>query len=221
MPVSLPAEQPSRTRPPPPGARPAYRECVALRSSAGRLEAASRSAKDIRRQSLPVGLHLQHVRERVRNILAGEGPLPRQHFVEHRPKRPESARLSTGGPLPAPAIMYAAVPRIMPAYVIAGVVIVGDCDTLGDEPAAGSIAFANPKSSTFTVPSGADFDVGGLQVAMNDALLVCGFKRFGNLLRDRQCVVEGNGSAPDALRQILALDQFHHQGGTPPDSSRP
>jgi len=41
--------------------------------------------------------------------------------------------------------MYAAVPRIMPACVIAGVVIVGDIDMLGDEPAAGSIAFANPK----------------------------------------------------------------------------
>ena len=34
----------------------------------------------------------------------------------------------------------------------AGVVIVGDCDTFV-RPPAGSIAFANPKSSTFTVPS--------------------------------------------------------------------
>ena len=49
--------------------------------------------------------------------------------------------------------MYAAVPRIIPACVIAGVVIVGDCDTLGDATPVGSIAFANPKSSTFTVPS--------------------------------------------------------------------
>ena len=49
--------------------------------------------------------------------------------------------------------MYAAVPRIIPACVIAGVVIVGDIDRLADEPAAGTIAFARPKSSTFTVPS--------------------------------------------------------------------
>ena len=41
----------------------------------------------------------------------------------------------------------------MPACVIAGVVMVGDCETFGDE-AVGSIAFANPKSNTFTVPSG-------------------------------------------------------------------
>ena len=37
--------------------------------------------------------------------------------------------------------------------VMAGVVMVGDIDVLGEEPAAGSIAFARPKSSTFTVPS--------------------------------------------------------------------
>ncbi len=37
---------------------------------------------------------------------------------------------------------------------MAGVVIVGDIDMFGDELAAGSIAFAKPKSSTFTVPSG-------------------------------------------------------------------
>jgi hypothetical protein len=46
------------------------------------------------------------------------------------------------------------VPRIIPACVMAGVVIVGDIDTLDDEPTEGSIALANPKSSTFTVPSG-------------------------------------------------------------------
>jgi hypothetical protein len=49
--------------------------------------------------------------------------------------------------------MYAAVPKIIPAWVIAGVVIVGDSDALGDELPAGSMAFARPKSSTLTVPS--------------------------------------------------------------------
>jgi hypothetical protein len=50
--------------------------------------------------------------------------------------------------------MYAAVPRIIPIPVImAGVVIVGDCDTSSDVPLAASVAFANPKSSTLTLPS--------------------------------------------------------------------
>jgi hypothetical protein len=49
--------------------------------------------------------------------------------------------------------MYAAVPRIIPDVRHRGAVIVGDIDMSGDQPAAGSIAFASPKSSTFTVPS--------------------------------------------------------------------
>ena len=45
------------------------------------------------------------------------------------------------------------MPRIIPACVIAGVVSVGDVETLADIPPEGSIAFASPKSSTLTVPS--------------------------------------------------------------------
>ena len=47
--------------------------------------------------------------------------------------------------------MYAAVPRITPARVIAGDVMVGDIDWLGDTSRIGSIALARPKSRTFTV----------------------------------------------------------------------
>ena len=124
-----------------------------------------------------------------------------------------SARLSTVFPRACSGLMYAAVPRIIPACVIAGVVIVGDIDRLGDEPAAGSIAFARPKSSTFTVPSGAHLDVRGLQIAVNDALLVRGFERLGDLLRDGQRFVERNRAARDALREIVALDELHHERG--------
>jgi hypothetical protein len=52
----------------------------------------------------------------------------------------------------------------------------------------------------------------GLEVAMNDALLVRGFERLRDLLRDRQRFVERNGTACEALRKILAFDEFHHQG---------
>ena len=61
---------------------------------------------------------------------------------------------------------------MIPACVIAGVVIVGDIDMLGDEPAAGSIAFARPKSKHLHRAVRAHFDVRGLEIAMDDALLV-------------------------------------------------
>ena len=50
---------------------------------------------------------------------------------------------------------------------------------------------------------------------MDDALLVRGFERLGDLLRDRQRFVERNRSARDALRQVLAFDQLHHQARVP------
>jgi hypothetical protein len=60
--------------------------------------------------------------------------------------------------------MYAAVPSITPTPVImAGVVIVGDIDMLGNEPDAGSIAFARPKSGTLTVPSSLTLIFAGLR----------------------------------------------------------
>ena len=58
----------------------------------------------------------------------------------------------------------------------------------------------------------ADFDVGGLQVTVDDPLLVRRLQRLRDLLRDRQRVVEGDLSARDPLRQVLALDQLHDQG---------
>ena len=39
------------------------------------------------------------------------------------------------------------------------------------------------------------------------------FERFRDLLRDRQRLVEWNRATRDALRQIVALDELHHEGG--------
>ena len=83
---------------------------------------------------------------------------------------------------------------------------------VGADAAPASIALARPKSSTFTVPSGAHLDVRGLEVAVDDALLVRGLERLGDLARDRQRLVERQ-SAPRSIRcgQVLALDQLHHE----------
>ena len=104
------------------------------------------------------------------------------------------------------------MPRIIPALVIvAGEVIVGDIDRFVDESPAGSIAFARPKSSTFTVAVGADLDVGRLEIAMNDALLVCRFEGLGNLLRDGQRLIDLDRATGNPLREILAFDEFHYE----------
>ena len=62
-------------------------------------------------------------------VVALECALPRQHFEEHAAERPHVAALvGRRAPSPARALIYAAVPRIIPTCVIAGVVIVGDSD---------------------------------------------------------------------------------------------
>ena len=45
---------------------------------------------------------------------------------------------------------------------------------------------------------------------MDDAVLVRRFQRLGDLSRDGERVSQRDGPAGEALRQILALDQLHH-----------
>ena len=46
---------------------------------------------------------------------------------------------------------------------------------------------------------------------MDDAELVRGFEGIGNLPGDREGVGDGNRSASDDDREVLPLDQLHHQ----------
>ena len=46
---------------------------------------------------------------------------------------------------------------------------------------------------------------------MDDPVLVRHFEGFSDLLCDGQGLVQWNGSARDALREILAVDQFHDE----------
>jgi hypothetical protein len=101
--------------------------------------------------------------------------------------------------------MYAAVPRITPAFVDAMLIIVGEFDGSAFSTSAKN-AFANPKSSTFTFPS----EVTLMLAAMNDALLVRGFQSFGNLNGNAQRLGHRNGAALDFLGQRRAGHQFHH-----------
>ena len=58
-----------------------------------------------------------------------------------------------------------------------------------------------------------DFDVRGLQVAMDDAALVRGVQGIGDLSRDRERVSERQRTLRDPFRQRLALDELEHECG--------
>ena len=48
---------------------------------------------------------------------------------------------------------------------------------------------------------------------MNDPLLACGFERFPDLRRDGERLIDRDRATGDPLREILAVDEFHHERG--------
>ena len=57
-----------------------------------------------------------------------------------------------------------------------------------------------------------ELDIGGLQIAMHDAVLVRRFERFGNLTGNRQRFVNRDRSLRDAVCQRRAVDELEHEG---------
>ena len=155
--------------------------------------------------------------ERSQSIVAGERSLRRQHLEQHAAKRPDVGALSTGVRAPAPAPCR---PRCRGSCRIC--VIAGGRErrrvlgAFGCPLTAGRrrpIAFAKPKSSTFTVPS-------------SRTLMLAGFRSRWTMPRSCAassasaiCLAIGSASssgiAPRAIRsdEILALDEFHHEAG--------
>ena len=51
---------------------------------------------------------------------------------------------------------------------------------------------------------------------MDDPLFVRGFERLSDLLRDGQRLVERDRTTRNKLRQVVTVDEFHHQRGHAP-----
>ena len=81
---------------------------------------------------------------------------------------------------------------------------------------------ASPKSSSFA-PDPREHHVGRLEVAVHDAGSMRGHQRLGDVDGNAEGRVDRKGPAPEARRQRLAVDQFHHQVGCVPltDPGRP
>ena len=115
--------------------------------------------------------------------------------------------------------MYVAVPRSTPAPVIMETfVIVGDTDRWALPaaccllPAAGWLRQPRqPEVQHLDGAVGANLDVGRLEISVNTAVFVRGVERIGNLPRDRQRFVGGDGTFGDAIRKGRTLDQLEDQ----------
>ena len=158
----------------------------------------------LRRQGVPIRLGPEHRGERVADVLAVEGTFARQHLEQHGTEGPDVRAFVDG--LPA-RLLRAHVRRGAENHpapvVIAGVVIVGDCDDA--RRAADRLhRFRQAEVQHLHGAVRPDLDVRGLQIAMDDALLVRRFERLGDLLRDGQRLVERNRAAARCARRASA-----------------
>ena len=107
-----------------------------------------------------------------------------------------------------------------PAWVIAGVVIGRRLRHAWRMAPAGSIAFASPKSSTFTVPSDRTLMFAGLRsrwmmpcsCAASSASAICLAIGRASSMRNR--------TLRDAIGERRPLNQFHHERGDAAATSR-
>ena len=99
----------------------------------------------------------------------------------------------------------------MPICVIAGDVIVGEFGCMSLDAARRLHRFGQSEVEHLHRAVGADFHVGGLEIAVDDPLLVCGFERVGDLFRDGEGFVDRQRPARDAVGQRRPFDQLHHE----------
>jgi hypothetical protein len=101
---------------------------------------------------------------------------------------------------------------IMPTpVIIAGEVMVGEFVRSCAAPLAASVAFARPKVEHLHVAIVRQPDVSGLQIAMDDPLLMRRVEGVGHLLRDRERLVERERAARQPVREGFAVDQFEDE----------
>ena len=99
---------------------------------------------------------------------------------------------------------------------------VGDASRRRFRPRSSLERLREPEVEHLDRAVGPDLDVGRLQIAMDDALLVRGFERLGDLPRDGQRFVERKASARDALGEGRRPRPVPSRGPcTPRLSSRP
>ena len=113
-------------------------------------------------------------------------PAAREHLVKHAAERPDVG-----------ALVDRSAARLLGAHVGRGAedhagrasparVIVGDRDRVRDGGSVGVDLRPGRSRAPSPCRRRRDLDVGRLQIAMDDAVLVRGFERLGNLARDRR-----------------------------------
>ena len=121
-----------------------------------------------------------------------------------------SVRLSMDWPRACSGLMYAAVPMTSPSRVPAAVTVGSLREAAVDFGRRKCLGQAEVEDLDLTLRR--DLDVGGLEIAMDDALRVCRIERVGNLAGQPHRLAHRHRPARDDVGERVALDQLEHQG---------
>ena len=99
----------------------------------------------------------------------------------------------------------------MPIAVIAGLVIVGEAVASPPLPPIGLQRLREAEVQHLHRAVGSQLHIRGLEIAVDDPLLVGGFERFGDLPRNRERFLDGNRSKCDAIGKRWSLDELEHE----------
>jgi hypothetical protein len=174
------------------------------------LQEPPRGTRHTRRQPRPLGLALEHGRDRVGNRRALERSLPREQLVHDAAERP-----NVGAPIDRES------PRLLRAHVRGRpehdpFVRPFRRDRDPGLAGAGLPHLRKPEVEHLHDARAIDLDVGRLQVPVHDALVVRRLERRCDLSRDPQRL--GNGQRPaaaiaprDQLREGLPVHELHDE----------
>ncbi len=166
----------------------------------GRFDAATEQGPHIRRNAsskrFPVGGLRQDRRKNVADGLAREEAMARQHLEEHDPERPDVGALVDGL---SSRLLRAHIRRGAEDETGLGGVARhrGGVRELRVHPAAAVLAlegFGQTKVQNLYLAVGGYLDVGGFEIAMDDAVVVRFFESFRDLLRDGDGFIDGDGT---------------------------
>ena len=167
-----------------------------------------------------VDLVLEHAGERVGHRVGGEERPAGEHLVEDDAERPDVGALVDG-----------LAPRLLGRHVGRGAEDDAELRPVrgrhrrrvherrrAREVGRGGAArgrvhrLGQAEVEDLDLPVRRELHVGGLEVAVDDSLLVRGLERLGDLPGDGEGLVEGERPALQPLGEVFALDELHDEG---------
>ncbi len=157
-------------------------------------------------QRVPLWFPRQHASQHVRHRSPIEGPLPGEHFEQHDTECPYVRPLVSG----LTTSLFGAHVRgsteddslLRRRHTQSWGVRQAGVGTVANE------SLRQPEVQHFHLAVSCDLDIARLQIAVDDALLVCSFESFGDLEGQLEGFFDGDGTTFEPILKRVAFHEF-------------